>query len=138
MSPVESLVEQLRRRAQLNPPATKTELDRLQDLLGDALPDDVVTFYSLANGMPDLAYDDHEVSFWSIERMHTERTKWHDDRFGFAYFFINSWRFLFLPSERGIIVATENVEPGSPLDTIGTFTEFAALYLARPSQLRIL
>lgn len=138
MSPVEALVEQLRQRVQLNPPAIKTELDRLQDLLGAALPDDVVTFYSLANGMPDFAYDDREVSFWSIEKMHTEKSQRHDDRVGFADFLISSWRFLFRPSERGIIVATENVEPGSPPEAIGTLTEFAAVYLARPSQLRIL
>jgi hypothetical protein len=138
MSPVEALIRRMQMKVTLNPGATADELESLHNLLGSPLPDDVRTFYSLANGMPDLNYDHHEVSFWSIEKMRTQRTRWPNGEVGFADFLIDSWSFIFLPSARGVVVATENVEPGNPPREIGTFTSFADIYLRAPEELGVL
>ena len=79
---------------ELNAGASKAELDDLRATLGRQLPDDVREFYTLVNGMPDLIYDAHFVSFWSIEKIRQELGKWSNPEIGFADFLIHSWRFI--------------------------------------------
>jgi len=70
MRVIERLVEQWRSaRVQLEPPASDSDLKSLAEALSAPLPADLVAFYELANGMPDLEYDAHEVSFWSIAKI---------------------------------------------------------------------
>ena len=78
-------------------------------MLGMELPKDILEFYSLANGRPDMSYDDHEVSFWSISKIREEHGKWNDSELGFADFLIHSWRFVFRVDARGVFVLSENV-----------------------------
>jgi SMI1/KNR4 family protein SUKH-1 len=44
-------------------------LGHFEALLGIRLPDDLVTFYKTADGMPEYVYDQYQVSFWSIDHI---------------------------------------------------------------------
>jgi hypothetical protein len=120
----------------LNPGASNAELDELRVLLGGLLPADIREFYSLANGMPNGTYDDHQVSFWSISKIREQQRECGGAHLGFADFLIDSWRFTFHVADFGVVVVSENVAPGQPMDTLGCFNDFLEIYLTDPSRLR--
>jgi hypothetical protein len=135
MSAVEDLVTKWRHEGlELNPGASQAELDDLRALLGRELPDDVREFYSLVNGMPDLIYDRHFVSFWSIGKIRQEYGNWHEREVGFADFLIHSWRFILRADDAGVTVFSENVAPGQPPQNLGRFGDFLAAYQTDPSR----
>jgi hypothetical protein len=57
---------------------------------------------------------------------------------GFADVLIDSWRFIFKVDGDRVIVVSENVAPGSPLECLGSFSNFLDLYVTRPDALRVL
>jgi hypothetical protein len=122
----------------LNPSASPADLNDLRPLLGCELPQDIREFYSLANGMPDLTYDEHEVSFWSISKIRTEVHNWGDTRLGFADFLIDSWRFIFEVNDGGVVDLSENVPVGRPMQNLGTLDQFLETYLTDPSWLSVM
>jgi hypothetical protein len=70
MGSIQDLVATWRAKGvRLEPPATESELAALEAAFGVKLPRDVREFYLEANGMSDLEYDDHEMSFWSISKI---------------------------------------------------------------------
>ena len=71
--PIESAVIWWRATAvKLNPPADDEGLAALERFVGAPFSGELRRFYRLANGMVDLESDEHEVSFWSIERVLSE------------------------------------------------------------------
>ena len=76
------------------PPAM---IDRLEQQVGTRLPDDVRSFFTLADGIDDGYADEYLLSFWPIERIIDEttalRAAQHIDSRDtpFADFLINSW-----------------------------------------------
>lgn len=120
----------------LNPGASNAELDELRVLLGGLLPEDIREFYSLANGMPNGTYDDHQVSFWSISKIRDQQRDYGGSQLGFADFLLYSWRFIFQVADAGVVVVSENVPPGQAMDTLGGFDDFLEIYLTDPSRLR--
>jgi hypothetical protein len=135
----ELVVEQWRHdRVALNPGASAAELNDLASLIQRDLPRELRDFYSLANGMPDLTYDAHQVSFWSIAKIRQQQGGvWGDSELGFADFLIDSWRFIFRTRKDDIIVVSENVRVGEPLEVHGNFSEFLQIYLSDAPRLRI-
>lgn len=79
-----------------------------------------------------------QVSFWSISKICEQRETVADREIGFADFLINSWRFIFRVEGDSVIVVSENVSPGSPMENLGTFSNFLELYVTRPDALQIL
>ena len=74
MSSIDRIVEHWREeRVPLNAGASVMQLESLERLMGVALPQDVLNFYSAANGMHDYQHDARMVSMWSIERTVRER-----------------------------------------------------------------
>jgi len=126
------------RRVELNPPASAADLQTLGHLLRREIPNDVRDFYLYANGMPAHVYDQHEVSFWSIPKIREECAESQEKMVGFADFLIYSWRFLFAVDESGVTIMTENVPPGSPVEALGSFSEFLQRYEANPCDLGVL
>src|SRR6266404_1769963 len=59
----------------LNPGATPESLARLEAALGVALPEDVVTYFSTMNGMDDSHTAEWLSSFWSIEKILSQRVE---------------------------------------------------------------
>ncbi len=57
---------------------------------------------------------------------------------GFADFLTDSWRFFFTVDRDSVIVVPENVAPGSPLECLGSFSNFLHLYVTRPDALAVL
>ena len=138
MSVVQEIIWQWRRTGvTLNPGASPTDIETLQGLLGCEIPADIRAFYSDANGMAADVSDDHVVSFWSLHKMREERGTWGDMEVGFADVLLNSWRFIFRVESGRIVVVSQNVSPGSPMATIGSFSTFLGLYLTKPDVLRI-
>jgi hypothetical protein len=117
----------------LNPPALPTDVENLRRLLRSDVPTDVRDFYLLANGMPDGVYDDHQVSFWSITKMHEQLGRWGDSEPGFADFLIDSWRFIFRVHQGRVFVVSE----GDSMRNLGTFDAFLDTYLTNASDLGI-
>jgi len=57
----------------LNPPASAKDLARLEAELGCPLPEDVRTYFSLADGMADGEYEEETfVALWPIRKIVTE------------------------------------------------------------------
>lgn len=123
---------------ELNPGASAADLEALRVLLQCDIPAEIHDFYISANGMPRNVHDDHLVSFWSIDTMSKERDLWGDAELGFAAFLIDSWRFIFRVERNRVIVVSENVAPGEPMENLGSFSNFLELYLRNPDALRIL
>jgi len=119
----------------LNPPATDQDLASLAEFIGWPVPDELRQFYELADGTVDFASDDHEVSFWPIERVLSEN----DTRAGvddcgeyrdiaFADFLIDSWRFYLRLRPNGA-VSVYAEEDGPAATSLG---DFFARYLSDP------
>jgi hypothetical protein len=139
MRPVQQLVQQWRHSGvELNPGASPADLEALRALLHCDIPKEIRDFYLSANGMPPNVYDDHQVSFWSIDAMRKQRDLWGDAELGFADFLIDSWRFIFRVDRNRVIVVSENVAAGEPAENLGSFRDFLGLYLGNPEALRIL
>jgi hypothetical protein len=135
MSAAEDLITRWRDEGiELNAGASAAELDDLRTILGRELPEDVRQFYALVNGMPDLIYDAHFVSFWSIGKIRQELGKWSSPEIGFADFFIQSWRFILRADDAGVTVLWENVAPGQPPESLGRFGDFLDAYQTDPSR----
>ena len=72
-------------------------IDRLEQQVGTRLPDDVRSFFTLADGIDDGYADEYLLSFWPIERIIDETTALRagqriDSRdTPLADFLINSW-----------------------------------------------
>jgi len=141
MSAVRRLVENWRSSdVLLEPPASSDEIKSLEQSLGAPLPEDVATRYRLANGMPDLEYDSHEMSFWSIPKIlnENERRDGNDPNGPFrdlaaADFLINSW-FLYL-RVRGSTVTLFLEGSGEEFPSLEAL---AARYVEAPNSLPIL
>ena len=141
MNPIVRLVEQWRSDGvQLEPPATDADLRALECALGAPLPADVAAFYGLANGMPDLKHDSHEVSFWSIHKILAKQ----ESRSGFdpngpftdlaiGDFLLNSWFFDLRVRARAITLFVE----GSG-EEIGSLSVLASRYVEAPGSLPVL
>lgn len=139
MNPVATFISKLSSEGiPLNPGATESELRQLEELLGVPLPDDVREFYQTANGIPEDQLGPHMVGFWSIPRIQKELASWGDGRVGFADVMISSWRFIFQPTQVGLMVFTENVPSGEPLSEIGSFSQFLSAYLDAPESLDLM
>jgi cell wall assembly regulator SMI1 len=70
MSSIQDLVATWRAKGvRLEPPATESELAALEAALEARLPRDIREFYLEANGMSDLEYDGHWMSFWTIRKI---------------------------------------------------------------------
>ena len=138
-SAAERLVAQWKReKVALNAGATEGELDELRALFQFEVPEDIRSLYVLANGMPDLVYDSHQVAFWSIAKICDQRNGgWKDNEIGFADFLVYSWRFIFRPSGGLVTVVSENVRPREPMKTLGRFADFLEQYLSDPRSLGV-
>jgi hypothetical protein len=86
----------------LYPGANRESLGRLEIALGVALPDDVVAYFSTMNGMDDSQTAEWLSSFWSIEKILSQRleregrdTAGPYKELAFADVLINSWFFWF-------------------------------------------
>jgi hypothetical protein len=119
----------------LKPPANAEILEALARFIGGDLPADLARFYRLANGMADYETDDHNVSFWSIERVLTEndiRSSADDGgpcrEVAFGDWMIESWRFY--ARVRGDEVVGVSAEGGGP--KASSLAEFFRLYLSEP------
>jgi len=55
-----------------NAGATPATIARLEQQVGTRLPDDVRSFYALADGLERAAMDEYFLSFWSIEQIISE------------------------------------------------------------------
>jgi hypothetical protein len=118
----------------LNPGASRSQLSSLANVLQTPLPDDVAAFYTLANGMTDNEWDNHCVSFWSIERIIAERQETGPEEIGFADFLINSWYFVYRPlSPAGFVVGWH-----SDVTQAATFREFIDEYTTNPARFYVL
>jgi hypothetical protein len=85
-----------------NPGATPEAIDRLERLIGTRLPEDVRSFFALADGIEDGYTDDYLLGFWSIDKIISETADYYRGRnqveqrdTPIADFLINSW-FVFL------------------------------------------
>ena len=134
--PIEGAVSWWRStEVKLNPPADAEDLAVLARFIGAPVPNELRRFYQLADGMVDFESDDHEVSFWSIERVLSENdTHSGVDSGGeyrdiaFADFMIDSWRFYFrLRSDGAVSVYAQE---GGPAAT--SLSDFFTLYLSDP------
>jgi hypothetical protein len=121
----------------LEPPATGVELNRLEGALGARLPADVREFYQEANGMADLAYDQHEISFWSIAKILNEsgRSEGSDPNGPYVDhavgdFLINSWFICFRVRNGKVTVFLEGTGEEFP-----NLSSFAARYVNAPESL---
>jgi hypothetical protein len=136
MDPVERILEQWRSQGvPMNPGASAQDLAALEAFLGCALPADIRRFYSLANGMKDLAYDSKMVSFWSIDRILREQdvARAGDEARGaaFADVMIYSWTFRYgLRAAAPLSVMAD----GSQLEHV-SLSAFLDLYLTVPDSL---
>ena len=124
----------------LEPPATESELAALGAALGVELPGDVREFYLEANGMSDLEYDDHEMSFWSIRKILSDpaRTGGQDPNGAFSDFhmadcLINSWFLSFRVRSGSVSLFLE--ETG---EEFANLSSFVSRYLEAPDSLHIL
>jgi hypothetical protein len=139
MSIIQEIIQAWRRDGvELNPGASPDEIELLRGLFHCDVPADIREFYANANGMPTDEYDGHQVSFWSISKMYEQRETVADREIGFADFLIDSWRFIFRVEGDSVIVVSENVPPGSPMENLGTFSNFLELYVTSPDALQIL
>jgi hypothetical protein len=141
MSAIDRLIDYWRSAdVLLQGPATPTDLQLLRLELGAPLPEDVTAFYGLANGMPDLAYDQHQMSFWSIGKILAERER----RSGtdpngpftdlaFADFLLNSWFINLRVRDGSITIYLEGSE-----EEFDSLTAFAARYIEAPTSLPVL
>jgi hypothetical protein len=138
---IERLVEHWRSAGvPLEPPASDSDLRSLSEALAAPLPSDLAAFYQLANGMPDLEYDAHEVSFWSIAKILAERERRNgtDPNGSFsdlaiADFLINSWFFSLRVRCRAVTVFVE----GSG-EEVQSLSVLAARYIEAPESLPVL
>ena len=138
MSIIQEIIQAWRRDGmELNPGASPDEIELLGELFHCEVPADIREFYANANGMPIDEYDGHQVSFWSISKI-CEQRETADREIGFADFLINSWRFIFRVRGDSVIVVSENVSPGSPMENLGTFSNFLELYVTSREALQIL
>jgi SMI1 / KNR4 family (SUKH-1) len=124
----------------LEPPASEADLQSLEAALGAAVPLDARAFYLHANGMADLEYDHHSMSFWSIGKIISEgeRSEGQDPNGPFselaiADFLLNSW-FVSLRVRCGAVYLF--VEGSG--EEFSDFSSFAARYLRSPDSLPIL
>ena len=117
---------------ELNPGARPEEIAKLEAALGIALPDNVRTFYSLANGMPDYRMDNKTlVSFWSIDRILTERGANRSNKTKFADFLIFSHCYMYKTSPAGTLMIACDCQGIPEL----TFRDFIDRYLKDPELL---
>jgi hypothetical protein len=141
MNSIERLVQHWRSAGvPLEPPASDSDLGALAQALAAPLPADVVAFYKLANGMPDLEYDVHEVSFWSIPKIlaEQERRSGNDPNGPFsdlaiADFLINSWFFNLRVRDGAVTLFVEGSEEEVP-----SLSALAARYIDAPASLPVL
>jgi hypothetical protein len=139
MSIIQEVIQKWRRYGvELNPGASPDEIELLRELFHCEVPADIREFYANANGMPIHEYDGHQVSFWSISKICEQRETVADSEIGFADFLINSWRFIFRVEDDSVIVVSENVSSDSPMENLGTFSNFLELYVTSPDALQIL
>jgi hypothetical protein len=120
---------------EVNPPADAENLVALARFIGAPVPDELHRFYQLADGMVDFASDNHEVSFWSIDRLLSENDTRAgvDDRgeyrdIAFADFMIDSWRFFLRLRSNGAV--SVYAEEGGPAAT--SLSDFFTRYLSDP------
>jgi hypothetical protein len=103
-----------------NPGASAAAIDRLEHEVGTRLPDDVRSFFALADGMDGGYTDDYLVSFWPIDRIVSEMVDIRCTGYpidprdtAIADFLINSW-FVFLrrlgEGQVGVWVEGANLE----------------------------
>jgi hypothetical protein len=136
---IQEIIQEWRRSAvELNPGATPNDIAALRELLHCDVPADIREFYTNANGMPNNVYDEHVVSFWSISKICERRRTIADIEIGFADFLIDSWRFIFRVEGGSVIVVSENVSPGSPMENLGTFSNFLEQHITSSDALGIL
>src|SRR6266550_2050646 len=139
MSIIQEIIKAWRRDGvELNPGASPDELELLRELFHCRVPADIREFYADANGMPTHVYVGHQVAFWSISRICEQHHDVPDTEIGFADFLIDSWRFIFKVEGDSVMVVSENVSPGSPMENLGTFSNFLELYVSSPDTLQIL
>jgi len=124
----------------LEPPATESELRELEVALKAKLPSDTREFYRQANGMPDLEYDRHQMSFWAIGKIlsESERSEGHDPNGPFvdlaiADFLVNSWFLSLRVRNASVTLFLE----GSG-EEFHDFSSFAERYRSAPDSLPIL
>jgi hypothetical protein len=120
-------------RIELNPPASAHELAQLAELLGAAVPADLLYFYSMANGMVDNTMDTWHVSLWSIDRVLRENDV--VDRAGrrwiaFADVLAYSWCFRFAPGEMQTRVLAESTG-----EEFASLEAFFGRYSTKPESL---
>jgi len=141
MNAIERLVDHWRSaNVPLEPPASDSDLRALAQALAAPLPGDVAAFYKLANGMPDLEYDAHEVSFWSIPKILAEREcrSGNDPNGPFtdlaiADFLLNSWFFNLRVRDGAVTLFVEGSEEEVP-----SLSALAARYIEAPDSLPVL
>ncbi len=141
MNAIARLVERWRSAGvPLEPPASTSDLLALETALAAPLPVDVAAFYKLANGMPDLVYDAHEVSFWSIARSLAERESRNGadpngpfSDLAIADFLINSWFFNLRVQNGSVTLFVEGSE-----EEVQSLSALAARYVDAPGSLPVL
>lgn len=122
----------------LNAGASMMQIESLERLIGTALPEDMRSYYTAANGMADYRYDARMVSMWSVERVVRERNiQESEDEWGryqdvaFADVLYSAWHFRLRVREMGGMVVVAEL----------TQEEFPSLYavfdafLERPGSL---
>ena len=122
----------------LNDGGSMMQIESLERLIGNALPEDMRTFYTAANGMADYQHDPRMVSVWSLERVVRERNilegedEWGSDQdLAFADVLYSAWHFRLRVRETGGMVVLAEL----------TQEEFPSLYavfdafLQRPGSL---
>jgi hypothetical protein len=141
MGSIQDLVATWRAKGvRLEPPATESELAALEAAFGVRLPRDVREFYLEANGMSDLEYDDHEMSFWSISKILSDpgRSEGQDPNgafsdFPMADFLLDSCFLSFRVRSGSVSLFLEGTG-----EEFANLSSFVSRYLEAPESLSIL
>jgi hypothetical protein len=125
----------------LNAPASEEHLVELERCLGVPLPSDVREFYGAANGMPDLEYDTHQMSFWSVNRIVAEPPRRPVSNVpgvrevAFADFLIESHYHVFRVTSEGRLTVGNDMEA---VDENESLQAFLLRYLVNPGSLPVI
>jgi hypothetical protein len=125
----------------LNPPATESDLNQLEQILGGTLPADVRYFFSIANGVAGAAaVDQWLTTFWPISKIVAASRELNETRahaeyrdFAFADVMLSSWFISFRIRSNGqVSVYVQGASRELP-----SLEAFSEQYLGQPESLSL-